>query len=152
MKYLQAEYEVTVVAGVSQGGIAAFLNALQSRPDAAVIASGFSVLSERVRCSDLDQLLVPGVWTRLTPDVIRREILESPTRFFFTYGRSESGTYRMEAEEGVTARFLGDLRNVSFATHDGGHVYPVPIVHEFLAGIIDSGKIGRTTRPGCRIR
>ena len=40
-KYLQGRHENVVVAGLSQGGGAALLTALQSKPTAAVIASGF---------------------------------------------------------------------------------------------------------------
>ncbi|NKB23684.1 MAG: hypothetical protein GKR87_04775 [Kiritimatiellae bacterium] len=46
-KHMQNKYDHVVVARLSRGGSATLLNALQSQPDAAIIASGFSMLNEK---------------------------------------------------------------------------------------------------------
>ena len=61
-KYLQSKYARTVVLGLSQGGDAALLNALQTRPTAAVVASGFSVLDEVLSWANSEQIIVPGYY------------------------------------------------------------------------------------------
>ncbi len=131
-KYLQANYARVVVAGLSQGGGAALLNALQSKPDAAVIASGFSVLGDDVEWSSHQQIIIPGIADMLRPDALCCTMMAMDTQFLFSWGLSETGIYRMEAEERFTQRRFQHLPNVECIVFDGGHVFPVSAIREFV--------------------
>jgi predicted esterase len=135
VKHLRALYGKVVVIGLSQGGQAALYNALQSKPDGAFIASGYSVLQEALSRAELDQIIVPGMVDYMTNEDIFEGIRDSRTRFVFTWGRQERGTYGVEAEYNCTANFFLPLGNVKCVVHDGGHVFPGPAVTEFLDSI-----------------
>jgi len=131
-KYLQQRYDKVILAGLSQGGRAALLSSLQSQPDAAIIASGFTIIRQKVQAAGHNQIIIPGLRSRFGFDVIRSRIQQSPTRYLFTYGRKEQGTYKMEAEERLTEKFLSACPNVECKSHPGGHVFPTEIIREFL--------------------
>lgn len=132
-KHLQSQYDRVVVAGLSQVGAAALLNSLQSQPYVAIIASGFSVLNARVMWADHNQIIIPGLQQRLSVDDIRSRIRALPTSFLFTYGKEETGTYKIEAEEHLTCEYLSTLQNVECRIHEYGHIFPVDIIREFLS-------------------
>lgn len=131
-KYLKQKYPTLVVAGLSQGGGAALLNTIQSQPTAAVIASGFSIINKRAQWSGHNQIIIPGLRKRLNHETVRTKIQNSPTKFLFTYGKKEVGTYQIEATQRLSAQFLSNCQNVTFQTHAGGHVYSPDIVRKFL--------------------
>jgi hypothetical protein len=91
VKYLKDSYDKVIVLGLSQGGKAALLNALQSSPDGAVVSSGFSILEEHIFGAGLGQIIVPGLNAHYsvarTYDLIR----DSSTRYLFTFGKKERG-------------------------------------------------------------
>jgi hypothetical protein len=130
-KYLQSKYAQTVVLGLSQGGDAALLNALQSRPTGAVVASGYSVLDEVLSWANAEQIIIPGYYRGFN-EKVRTGIAASPSRFLFTYGRGERSTFKIEAEERDTCRALASLPNVTCAVHAGAHVFPADVVRGFL--------------------
>ena len=131
-KHLKQEYSSAIVAGLSQGGIAALLNALQSQPQKAVISSGYAVLLVDIEWAGHVQIIIPGVVEKvLRPDLVLSAIQDSSTSFFFSYGREEVGIYKVEADERLTCRYL-DAANVTCVTHDGGHVFPSTEIMEFL--------------------
>ncbi len=132
-KYLQDKYDKVVVAGLSQGGNAALLNSLQSQPDAAIIASGFTIINEKAKWAGHDQIIIPGIRNRLSFDVIRSRIQQSTTRFLFTYGKEDVGTFKIEAEERLTCDYLSGTQNVECKIHNGGHVFPKDIITGFLS-------------------
>lgn len=134
-KYLQQEYAKTIVAGLSQGGSAALLNALQSKPAAAIVASGYSVLDSTISLANDDQIAIPGVY-RDFEKTLASAVKASPTRYLFTYGKQEVGSYKIEAEEGPTCRLLQPAPNVVCRAHDGGHMFPEQVVDEFLSAIL----------------
>jgi hypothetical protein len=136
-KYLQETYDKVVVAGLSQGGAAALLNALQSYPTAAIIASGFSIMSEKVDWAGYNQIIIPGLNKRLSMDAIRLIMQRSPTtHFLFTYGKGEEGTYKIEAEQRLSCDYSSSLENVKCEIHNGGHVFPTDIISKFLTANI----------------
>lgn len=100
-KFLKTRYTEVVVAGLSQGGGAALLNALQSEPDYAIIASGFSIINENAEWSGFNQIVIPDVGSTL--DSIADPISKLKTRFLFTWGIQEIGTYHIEAMERLSA-------------------------------------------------
>jgi hypothetical protein len=131
-KYLQDRYDKVIVVGMSEGGQAALLNSLQSQPDAAIIASGISIMDEKAEWSDHSHIVIPGLFSRVGFDVIRSVIQQSKTRYLFTYGRKERGTYKVEAEEGLICKYLASPQNVECKSHEGDHVFPKDTSTEFL--------------------
>jgi hypothetical protein len=131
-KWLQGRHDQVVVTGLSQGGGAALLTTLQSQPTAAVIASGFSVIMERIHWSGHNQIIIPGIGQAYSNENVRKQIKASQTQFLFTYGRSESYIYRMEAERGLSCDFLSGCPNVRCESHDDGHIFHVDITSDFL--------------------
>ena len=134
-KYLQGRHDNVVVAGLSQGGGAALLTSLQSQPTAALIASGFSVIMERIHWSGHNQIIIPGIGQAYSNENVREKIKASPTQFLFTYGRQEHVIYRLEAEEHYSCDFLADCPNVRCESHDDGHIFHVDITNDFLRGL-----------------
>ncbi len=131
-KYLKENYEEVYVVGLSQGGEAALLNALQSQPAAVVVASGFSLLSEQIDWAGFNQIILPGLRRHYTNDRIFDSIKKSKTRFLFTYGKSEIGTYRVEAEERLVCNQFGPLNNVECTIHPAGHGFDKELVRQFI--------------------
>ena len=134
VKYLQGRYERVVVAGLSQGGRIALLTSLQSQPDATIVASGFSVITEKLHYAPLDRVIIPGLRDRWSMEAIRTGILHAPGRFLFTYGADENGIYRMEVEDRTTEQFLSGCTNVEVRYDEGDHRFPAPLTREFLSG------------------
>ena len=133
-RWMQKCFEETLVMGLSQGGAGAMLNALQSRPNQAVVASGHSVISDQVEWSGTNQLIgVPGYAALSRPEHLVDRLLNSPTQWLFSWGRAEVGTYKIEAEEQRTAKVIRELPNVTTVIHDEGHVFPVSAIQLFLA-------------------
>jgi len=134
MKYLNQCSEHTVVAGLSQGGAAALYVALQASPSQAIISSGYSVLSEKVLWAGFDQLMgVPGSEIILTQDGLINSLANSTTRYLFTWGRTESLYYLEEAQNLYTASILQRVSNAFGIIHDGGHLFPVNEIRDFLS-------------------
>ena len=133
-KWMQGCFDRTLVAGLSQGGAAAMLNALQSEPDLAIVASGSSVINDLAEWSGHSQLIgVPGYRALSRPEYLVDRLKQSPAQWFFSWGKQEIGTYRIEAEEQRTAEVIRMLPNVTTAVHDEGHVFPVQEIRSFLA-------------------
>lgn len=135
VKHVKSLYDTVVLIGLSQGGQAALYNSLQSRPDGAFIASGFSILQDTFARAELNQIMVPGMKDYLANEDIFDDISKSRTRFVFSWGKLERGTYGVEAEYNCTADFFRPLSNVKCVVHDGGHAFPGPAVTEFLDSI-----------------
>lgn len=131
-KFLKTRYTEVVVAGLSQGGGAALLNALQSEPDYAIVASGFSMINKITEWSSFGQIVIPNIGSTL--DSIADPISKLQTHFLFTWGKQEIGTYRIEAMERISAQKLEKLQNVTTITHSGGHIFPVEAIVRFLSG------------------
>ena len=133
MKYLNECNERTIVAGLSQGGAAALLVALQSSPSQAIISSGYSVLSKKIHWAGFNQLMgVPGLEIYANPEMLINSLKNSATRYLFTLGRAENMYYREDAHNLHTASLLYDVPNAVVISHDGGHVFPVNEIRDFL--------------------
>ena len=133
MKYLNQCSDQTVIAGLSQGGGATLYVALQASPDLAIISSGYSVSSEQIRWAGFSQLMgVPGSEIISTQDGFIDAIKQSSTRYLFTWGRSESFYYREEAYKLNTASLLESTQNAIGVAHDGGHIFPVTEIRDFV--------------------
>jgi hypothetical protein len=131
-RYLQSRYDKVFVIGLSQGGAATLYSSLQSKPTAAVVASGFSVINQTYYRWSINQIIIPGLDVDFGLEEIRTIIKESPTRYLFVWGKQEQGAYRIESEEGYTGHFFQGLDNVACIAHEGGHIYPQDVVDRFL--------------------
>ena len=134
-KYLNSEYEQFVLMGLSQGGDSALLNAVQSEPDLAVIASGYSVL--QLKESGFNQIVIPDLYEDFGKEELLVDINSLTTRFLFSYGRDEATTYKLEAEKGYTCEFFAELDNVFCIVHDGAHQFPQDEIHAFFEAWLD---------------
>ncbi|HSJ69443.1 MAG TPA: hypothetical protein VK921_17310 [Anditalea sp.] len=131
--YLKELYQKNLIVGLSQGGLATLLNALESDPDYAVIASGYSVINyDKVEWSGHDQIIIPGISKELRQENLSNRLQESNTSWFFSYGKQEKGTYRIEADELWTQSIIGELSNVKVIIHEGGHQFPFEELKTFI--------------------
>ena len=132
-KWLKECAEEVTLAGLSQGGAAVLLNALQSQPNTAIVASGHSVLNEYAEWGGVGQ--IAGI-TQLSelydPDTLINYLQRSKTSWLFTWGKQERGTYRIEAEESYTSSEIARLPNVEAHLHQGGHEFPVAVIRQWL--------------------
>jgi hypothetical protein len=136
IKHLQSVYDNVIVIGLSQGGKAALLNALQSNPDGVVVSSGFSVLEEFAYGAGLGQITVPGIDEHYGVPEAYELMRDSSTRFLFTYGKKERGIYGIEAHERFTCDYFADLPNVECMVHKQGHGFPIPVIRHFVISTI----------------
>lgn len=133
IKWLKTRYKRTIVVGLSQGGAATMLNALQSKPDIAILSSGHSCVGELALGNGHDQLLaVPGYGKLFLLDTLVAKLKVIPTQWLFTWGKKEEGLYRLEAEKGYTANPVDHLDNVVCVFHEGGHEFPKKEIIQFL--------------------
>lgn len=132
VKTMQEEYDRVIVAGMSQGGEATMLIALQSEPDVAIISSGYSAVYEKVKWSGSNQIVIPGIGPRLTADRLRESLSKQSTQYLFTWGQDELATYGIEAKHRVLGEKLDGLPNVRCESHNGGHEFPISLIREFL--------------------
>lgn len=133
VKWMKSCFDKTVVAGVSQGGAAAMINALQSKPTAAVVSAGHSLLFDQVEYAGHNQLLnVPGYASLAKSATLAKALGSSPTTWLFTWGRADSDVYKVEADTGFTASYIEPLPNVDVSIHDGAHEFPVEDVRTFV--------------------
>ena len=139
-KWMQDCFDRTLVAGLSQGGAAAMLNALQSEPNLAVVASGSSVINDLAEWSGHSQLIgVPGYGALSSPEYLADQLKQSPSQWFFSWGKQEIGTYKIETEEQRTAKVISHLPNVTTHIFDGGHVFPPSEISQWLNETRPSG-------------
>jgi hypothetical protein len=132
VKYLKTVYDRVFVVGLSQGGLATLLNSLQSSPDAAVIASGFTITRDLFEWSGVDQIIIPNSSNIYSKEKIREIISRQSTNYFFTWGASDIGIYKLEAENNYTCNYFSDLKNVKCQSYDQGHHFPRPHTANFL--------------------
>lgn len=133
-KFIKFEYEQLYVCGLSQGGYAALINALQSNPQKAIVASGYTVLFDQPYVSGHDQLIIPGIGEVYNSEGVRMQIQETNTQFLFTWGLKEPGAYGIDARDSLTLKFFDQLTNVKCYIHPKGHIYYGPAIREFLDG------------------
>ena len=137
VKWMKSCFDQTVVAGVSQGGAATLINALQSKPTAAVVSSGHSLLFDQVEYAGHNQLLnVPGYASLAKSGTLVKAMTSSPTAWLFTWGRAELDIYKVEADTGFTASYIEPLPQVDVNIHDGGHEFPIENVRAFISRTI----------------
>lgn len=129
-KYLKTQYSKTMLCGLSQGGHAALLNTLQSNPDYAIIASGYSIRRKEPYMSFHDQLILPNQKI-YSPEYIKQKLQGIKTHLLFTYGEKEKSTYGLESQENMTKEYFKEFENIEFAIHPDAHVYNKEVILTF---------------------
>lgn len=132
-KWIKSCFGRTLVVGLSQGGTAAMLNSLQSEPTLVIVASGITLLNEQAELSGADQLVgVPNYAVLAARQSLIDALSNSPSAWFFSWGKAETGSYKIEAEENITAKAIEFLPNVKVVSHNRGHVFPVLEIAAFI--------------------
>ena len=84
-KWLKGCSEEVILAGLSQGSAAVMLNALQSYPRAAIVASGVSLITSDTEWSGHNQIIsVPGYAELYEEDNLLSALERTPTQWFFS--------------------------------------------------------------------
>lgn len=129
-RFLAQQSQSFALVGLSQGAKAALLVSLLEAPDALVVAAGYSVVHHRLTLwSGHRQFLIPGMYAFTAPNRLVEEI-NFPA--LFSYGRLENGSYRIDADTGLTCEALKPNSRITCLVHDGGHNFPEPEVLAFL--------------------
>ena len=135
-KLLKKCYKNTVFAGLSQGGLANLITSLYSNPTISLVSSGYSLMSRNVEWSgplQIQMVTGDGYMAKLfDEEYIINKIEKSTTKFLFTWGLREVGTYGVEAQSEFTANFFKGLKNVNYDIGDYGHIFPVRPINLFL--------------------
>jgi predicted esterase len=132
-KYIKSCSHKSIVAGLSQGGAATLYVALQSSPDFAIVSSGFSILSKQMIWAGFDQLMgIPGSEELAKPNGFINAIKNSPTKYFFTWGKKEKMYYRSEAKNRHTDLLMNNVANFNSISHEEGHIFPSEEIKKFL--------------------
>ena len=138
-KYLNRKYSHIYNFGLSQGGAATLINSLQTNPDVAVIASGYSILMADFSFSAMNQIIIPGYFNMFTEDIYSIMSVQD-TKYLFTYGEKERYQYGVEARDKNTQIYFEDLENIKVVSHPNGHVFPLTVIKEYFDDVekIDS--------------
>lgn len=133
-QFLAERSERFALVGLSQGGKAALVASLLEPPDALVVAAGFSVVHHRLALwSGHSQYLVPGLHGFTAPN---RLVAEINFPALFSYGRLENGSYRIDADTGLSCETLEQNSQITCLVHDGGHSFPEPNIVAYLGSTL----------------
>lgn len=133
VKWMKSCFKTTVVAGLSQGGAATLLNGIQTSPTIAIVASGYSVVSNIAEASGHNQIIgVPGYVALMDPVVLKRRLDATPTTWFFSWGKKENGVYKYDALNAISAKALSEISSIHSVIHDGDHEFPIGELRDFL--------------------
>ena len=135
-KLLKKCYANTVFTGLSQGGLANLITSLYSSPTVSIVSSGYSLISSDIEWSgplQIQMVTGSGYLSKLfDKEYIADKIKRSRTKFLFTWGLQEVGTYGFESETRYTASRLEALNNFYYNVGDYDHVFPVGEINAFL--------------------
>ena len=133
VKYIKSCSHKSIVAGLSQGGAATLYVAIESNPDIAIVASGYSILGSKIQYAGFSQLLgIPNSKTIATENGFINSINKSKTKFLFTWGLKENFDYLAEAQNKMTSILLEKINNAKGITHKGGHIFPNSEIRDFI--------------------
>lgn len=133
MAWLKAEYDVVGLSGLSQGGRAAMLIAMESEPDFLIVASGWTIRNREIWPAGVGQIVVPSLHAEYPRDHIRRRLRDMKTAVLLSYSPNEWGPYGQEAKSGRTCSYLEEGGvDVNCVIHPYGHAYPVDAVAGFV--------------------
>ena len=130
-EYLKKNYNKVVVAGLSQGGEAAFFNSIFSEPDFSIISSGLSLIDKKVEYSSRDQIIIPNKFI-YDKKILKENFDNLNTSFFLSWGMKDSSPeYIQEAKNMKTCNFYKNLFEIKCFAGDK-HEFPVKQIINFL--------------------
>jgi len=133
IKYIKSCDHKSILAGLSQGGMASLYVSLQSNPTIAIISSGYSILNEKVVWAGFNQIMgIPNSEVIATPDGFINLIKSSSTKFLFTWGKLEKLYYGDEANNKHTGKLLENVPNAFYKIHPLGHKFPFAEIKQFI--------------------
>lgn len=132
VKYIQEKYKYSGISGLSQGGEAALISSLFSKPNYAIISSGYTVLTDKIEYASHNQIIIPGIQNFINSNGVRDSIARSNTKWLFTWGSKESAVYGIEARDSLTLKKFRLLPNVTCVIHNHGHIYPDSAIKDFM--------------------
>ncbi|MCC7029025.1 MAG: T9SS type A sorting domain-containing protein [Chitinophagaceae bacterium] len=125
VKYLKTKYKKVFLLGLSTGGTVALWTSLLAEPDAAIVASGYSVLVDNDFNSQMVNLMSYGnnllVYDK---DSVRNRLSQLHTQFLLTQAMNDSPLVQNDIDSGLTRNFLGATGNVSFFYDYYNHSFP----------------------------
>jgi hypothetical protein len=139
-KHLKSKYKKVIVIGLSAGSWGAFFTALQSEPDGAQIASGYSInFNDLTYIYTSNQLHFDGLFTSHPIDSIRKTLANSSTQYLFSYGSSDP-VQHMSTENSLhtTQNFFNTpdtLGNLSYFYNFSTHRFPCEALDTFYTRI-----------------
>lgn len=75
---------------------------------------------------------IPNSEELVTQNGFINAIKNSPTKYFFTWGKKESLYYRSEAINRHTKLLMSNVANFHSVSHEGGHIFPSIEIKNFL--------------------
>jgi len=154
-KYLKSKYKKVVVLGLSSGSWGAFFTSLQSEPDAAQIASGYSIMFNDLTYSyGPDQLHFDGLFSSHPIDSIRAILKNQRTQYLFSYGSGDGVTnMATENQNHLTQNFFNTpdtLHNLGFFYNFTTHRFPCEVLDSFFIRIKKMPKASLNFANECR--
>ena len=123
-KFWQSSGRDVHLYGCSQGGTAALYVALQAEPASTTIAAGYSPLNQELLWSGPGQIVIPGLEQHYPISTMRAKLSKLATRFHFTVGKKDWGTFQLDGARGLTKQQFAGLSNVTVSRHPEGHTFP----------------------------
>jgi hypothetical protein len=125
VKYLKTKYKKVFVLGLSTGGTVALWTSLLAEPDAALVASGYSVLVDNDFNSQMVNLMSYGnnllVYDK---DSVRSRMSQLHTQFLITQAINDGPLVQNDIDSSLTKNFLAGTGNTSFFYNYYNHAFP----------------------------
>jgi hypothetical protein len=126
IKYLKTKYDRVLLMGLSEGGYASLLSTIYIKPDAALIAGGYSI--------NFDTCTEEKDYLRLRFDTLvdhydrvkmKNMISTSSTQYLFTWGENDPvPTLDPEHDFHYTEQYFNGLTNCSYFYDFNDHTFP----------------------------
>lgn len=139
MQWIKLNYSHSIVTGLSQGGTAAMLVAVETEPSDAIIASGPLKIYDDISISGYNTIVFPGYQEKILSDSLYQRLKYLKTRFLFLYGKREVGLVMDDLKNLSIFSLLKGSGNVRCSLHNGGHIYPEQLVRKYVYEILNSG-------------
>ncbi len=142
--YLKKKYKRVVIMGLSAGGWPPLFSSLQLKPDACIIASGFSAASyQNFIVTNNENTVLDGVLGVYTMDSLRTIVRHSNTEYLFSYGDQEVDGNLYEYQSHALQDSLqtpSQASNINFSYFSGVHTFHCPSIDTFLDRVLNKPK------------
>lgn len=144
IKSLKKQYCKVMILGISEGGYAALLSSLITKPDASIISAGYSV------GFDNSPISLPILYSRFDSlvyfyqkDSIKNLIQSQNTKYLFTYGDLDVvNLMQEEHDSNLTQQYFNDTLNTSFYYNYQNHTFPYcSVINDFFNPILTKSVI-----------